>query len=149
MTTLSRPGRLIRILVRFGNLLHRDVWATPPSGTTLPFSLSPSAQRQQDGDSLALVSGIAVAPPEVETQAGRLGVMSDMHVADRNRRTTDSDEYGNATLVSRMRPPSADNVAYPLPASHRELWGFSSSVDPEPVWYRVAGYKDQHQRPLK
>ena len=63
-----------------------------------------------------------------------------------SRTTVDSEEYGSASLVTRMRPPDTQKYVYPSPVSHRQLWVYPSTVEPIPVWYIVAGYEDRAQQ---
>ena len=63
------------------------------------------------------------------------------------RKTVDSEQYESAATVAKIKRTSTQNPTTPSPVSPREVWIPSSSVEPTPVWYKVAGYEDKAHPP--
>ena len=130
--------RLSKMLNRVGAWLLGTGQSQPPSDTDEPVELT----RQ-----LIALSERSNSLAQNRTLVLDVQPASRAPIRDLNRRTIDSEQYGGANLVTRIRPPSVEASAYPSRATPREVWVYPSSVDPTPVWYRVAGYEDKSQKP--
>lgn len=140
MTTFAsrRKDRLSVLLTRFGTWLRGSSTAESQTGAGIP-----DARRLEHAKTTAL------SPGAEQLREGVRGVQPATRapIRDANRSTIDSEQYGGANLVTRIRPPSPEVGTQPSRATVKEAWVYPSSVDPTPVWYRVAGYEDTAARP--
>ncbi len=135
-TSDSRPqDRLSKWLTRFGAWLRGSSRASAQAESDQPRQPVVPLQRAD-----ALTQSAEGARG---TSGARPAEAAAAPIRDPNRKTVDSDEYGGANLVRRIRPPSNEASTQPARATPKEVWSTPSSVDPTPVWYKVAGYEDK------
>ena len=111
---------------------------------------SPVGDNQQPSRQFSAQSRQTNAQPTAAENATTSDTQRSQEIASaqtQTRKTVDSEQYESAATVAKIKRTSTQNPTTPSPVSPREVWIPSSSVEPTPVWYKVAGYEDKAHPP--